>query len=245
MRNEEVVVFTCGLMSDPSPLIHFVYNQFNDFNMDYIRYVDFSLHQETKERLNIIGKKTINSDFFQFLYAESKISLAGSPLQNPYCNYFQCNKDDVMSEDKLFLYLPSQHFEFRNLKQDLLFTNIKSSSGNAEKQSCSIFCQNPDPKVADNLILICCMISRQQSVRNLWLENIKCDNVETECAIELSSKAESLTIIDSFLPSALVKNLLHQLSSAPNVETIRLINVQLSDYSTTDDKSFCVMAIQF
>ena len=59
MRYEEVVVFTVGLMADPSGLIDYVYNMFNRFNLKYIRDWNLPLHEQTEKRLNDLGLLSI------------------------------------------------------------------------------------------------------------------------------------------------------------------------------------------
>ena len=123
VRYEEVIVFTCGLMKDPTPLIDYVYNMFNEFNLKYVKYWKIQLHEETEKNLNLLEKTTINFDFFQSLYSESKISLPGEPLQNKYCNWFQNDNKEILSGNELFF--PSQYFSFRDLKETVFFSKKK------------------------------------------------------------------------------------------------------------------------
>ena len=231
MRYEEVIVFTCGLMKDPSSLIDYVYNMFNEFNLQYIRDWNKPLHEQTEKRLNVLGKTTINLDFFQLLYSESKVSLPGAPLQNKYCNWFQHDRIDMVSGNKPSVYLPSQHFEFRDLKQRVSCPNIKNISKHKDRQPCSILVQNPDPDVADDLISICCAVTEHQPVNNLWLEKLNCTSKITEDAIRLSSEAKTLIVDNCLLPSTILKKLLQQLSAATNLEALHMINVNLGDYA--------------
>ena len=191
MRYEEVVVFTVGLLADPSGLIDYVYNMFNRFNLKYIRDWNLPLHEQTEKRLNDLGKTTINFDFFQLLYSESKITLPGAPVQNKYCNWFQHDSKEVMFGNKLSLHIPSQHFEFRDVKQQVLCTRNRNVSEKLETQSCSILLQNPDPDVADDFISISCTITEHQPINSLWLERIKCKSKETENVIRLSNEART------------------------------------------------------
>ena len=230
MRYEEVIEFTVGLMADPSPLIDYVYTTFNEFNLKYIREWAISLHEQTEKKLNVLGKTTINLDFFQLLYSESKVSLPGAPLQNKYCNWFQHDKKGMMSGNELFVYLPSKHFEFHDLKQRISCPNIKNISQHKDRQPCSILVQNPDPDVADDLISICCTITELQPVTNLRLEKIKCKIKVTENVIRLSSEAKTLTVVDCLLPSAIVKNLLQQLPAVTNLQELGISNVNLGDH---------------
>ena len=193
MRYEEVIVFTVGLMKDPSSLIDYVYNMFNEFNLQHLRRI--SPYEETEKRLNVLGKTAMNLDFFKLLYSESKLALLASPLQNQYFNWFHHERGQRTTGDKLFLHLPSQHFEFRGLNETVLCTKLNNTLRyGREKQSCSMLLQNPDLDVADDLISICCNISQQQPVTDLWLDKIVCKNMETDQAIKLSNSAQSITV---------------------------------------------------
>ena len=226
MRYEEVIVFTVGLMKDPSPLIDYVYNMFNEFNLRYVKDANIPLHEETEKNLNLLGKTTINFDFFQCLYSESKVVLPGFPLQNKYCNWFQNDNKEILSRNELFF--PSQHFSFRDLKEPVFFSKKKWTEGNGKP--CSMLIQNPNADIADDLIEVCCKISQWQPVTHLWLEKIRCKNTETDQVIELSSKVDTLTIVDCVLPSKIVQGLLQQLSAAKTIRVLRIANVYIGGH---------------
>ena len=223
---EEVIVFTCGLMKDPTRLIDYIYNMFNEFNFEYIKYWNKQLHELTDKKLNLLEKTTINFDFFQSLYSESKIALLGSPLQNKYCNWFQNDNKEILSGNELFL--PSQHFSFCKLKKTVFFSKKKWTERNGKP--CSMLIQNPNADVADDLIEVCCKISQRQPVTHLWLEKIRCKNTETDQFIELSSKIDTLTIVDCVLPSKLVLCLLQQLSAAKTIRALHISNVHIGGH---------------
>ena len=115
------------------------------------------------------------------------------------------------------MHIPSQHFEFRDVKQQVLCTRNRNVNEKLETQSCSILLQNPDPDVADEFISLCCTITEHQPVNSLWLERIKCKSKETENVIRLSNEARTLIIISSVgicnlvyrIASFLRKKLLH------------------------------------
>ena len=100
------------------------------------------------------------------------------------------------------MYIPSQHFEFRDVKQQVLCTRNRNVHEKLETQSCSTLLQNPDPNVADDFISLCCTITEYQPVNSLWLERIKCKSKETENVIRLSNEARTLIIINCFNPCA-------------------------------------------
>ena len=61
-KNREVVLFTCGQMSNPLPLVDHVYEQFVE---------------ETVKDITDVAEPKMNSEFLYSLYTESAIDLPG------------------------------------------------------------------------------------------------------------------------------------------------------------------------
>ena len=207
VRLEEVVVFTCGLMDDASPLVNYVYQSFCD---DLIRqtimdqYLD---REKSKTHLKRLGKKLENTELFHLLYSESAVQLPGSPLQNHYINWFDHDYDDQNDKKRNLstVHIPSKHFEFRFLKEKV--TDLKlPTSPHAEKVECFMSISNPDSEVTESLLSMCCEISHVQEITNLWLEGIKHQHSTDNMEFILSPNAQSLIVIDSKLPKNLLVN---------------------------------------
>ena len=230
VRCEEVVVFTCGLMDDSSPLVNYVYQAFCD---DCIRRAMLDQNLERKKlesHLKRLGKEMENTELFRLLYSESAVQLPGSPLQNHYINWFDHDDDDQNDKQRKLstVHIPSKHFEFRNLKEKLPDLKLPSSYHD-EKVECFVSIGNPNSEVTESLLSVCCEISQAQEITHLWLENIKLQHSTYNMKLRLSQNALSLTIINCKLPKNLTCELLAQLSVCKQITDIYIESMFLDD----------------
>ena len=116
MRFEEVVVFTCGLMKDPTLLIHHIYKKFNEMNNSYLGLSQRVPDEEKVTGLKRFGKTAVNLEFFHLVSSESGIRLPGSPLKNRYFTWFDHERDDQHGRprDRSCVYIPSEYYNFTN-----------------------------------------------------------------------------------------------------------------------------------
>ena len=228
MRFEEVVVFTCGLMKDPTALIHHIYKKFIEMNTYYLGCYIRIPDEEKERKLKRCGKTAVNVDFLHLVCAESGVPLPWAPLQNPYFNWFDHNKDDQQgrTRDRSHLYIPSEYYNFQNVKEPISY----HSTGNLEKcVQCSIVIDNPQADMVDNLLAACSVISKHQPVINLSMFNLRIKYKLTTDVFKLSHNAEFLEIEDCALPSSMMVSLLDQTSTCLNLKGIRLKNSRFEE----------------
>ena len=224
MRYEEVVVFTCGLMKDPKVLIRHISKKFNEMNTGYLSSHYIRVPEKEKEpELKRLGKTAVNLEFFRLVWAESRAQLPWSPLQNPYFNWFDHERDDQhgLARDKSSVCIPSEYYSFQNLKEPISSHNIQEHE---QFGQCSIVIDNPHPDVVDSLLSTCSTICKHQAVANLCLFNLRIKNTAIENIFKLSSNAEFLAIENCILPSNMVSCLLQQISVCSTLKGIRLQN---------------------
>ena len=173
VRFEEVMVFTCGLMKDASPLVNYVYQSFCDDLIRKTRMDQYLEREKSKTHLKHLGKKLENTELFRLLYSESAVQLPGSPLQNRYINWFDHNYNDLNDKQRKLsnVFIPSKHFEFRFLKEKLPDFKLPTSHP-AEKVECFMSISNRDSEVTEGLLSVCCEISQVQEITQLWLKAI-------------------------------------------------------------------------
>ena len=228
MRFEEVVVFTCGLMKDPTALIHHNCNKFNKMNTSYLgRYT--RVPDEKKESdLKRFGKIAVNLDFFLLVWAESRIPLPWTPLQNPYFNWFDHERDDQhgLARDKSSVCIPSEYYSFQNLKKPISSHNIQE---HGQFGQCSIVIDNPHPDVVDSLLLTCSTICKHQPVANLCLFNLRIKSTAIDNIFKLSPNAEFLVVEDCILPLNMMSCLFQQISVCSTLGGIRLENTTFEE----------------
>ena len=224
MRFEEVVVFMCGLMKNPTALIHHMCNKFNEMNTHYLTTYYKRVPDEEKEtKLKRFGKIAVKLDFFHLVRAESRSQLPWLPLQNPHFNWFDHLRDDQhgIARDISCVYIPSEYYNFQNLKEPILSHNIQEHE---QLPDCSIVVDNPHPHVINSLLLTCAIISQHQSVVNLCLFNLIIQNTTINDIFKLGPNAEFLTIEDCILPSNIMACLFQQISFSSALKGIRLKN---------------------
>ena len=223
MRYEEVVVFTCGLLKDPTVLIHHICNKFNEMNIHYLGLYNRVPDGEKEMKLKLLGKTAVNLDFFRLVWAESRRPLPWSPLQNPYFNWFDHERDDQhgLARDRSSVCIPSEYYSFQNLKEPISSHNIPKHE---QLDQCSIVIDNPHPDVVDSLLSTCSTICKHQSVANLCLFNLRIKNPAIDNIFKLSQNAQFLVIENCILPSNMVSCLFQKISICSTLKGIILEN---------------------
>ena len=230
VRCEEVVVFTCGLMEDASPLVNYVYQTFCDDLIRRTKFDQYLEREKSESHLKRLGKKMENTELFHLLYSESAVQLPGSPLQNRYINWFDHDYDDENSMPRNLsnVHIPSKHYEFKSIKEKLPDFKLPISH-HAKKVDCFMSIVKPHSEMTESLLSMCCEISQAQEITQLWLENLEYQNNIDDIKLRLSPNALSLFVIDSKLPKALIHELLTQLSICQRITEIYIRNVFLDD----------------
>ena len=214
-------MFTCGLLKDPTVLIHHICNKFNEMNTRYLG-LYARIPDEAKEmKLKHLGKIAVNLEFFHLVWAESRIPLPWTPLQNPYFNWFDHERDDQhgLARDRSSVFIPSEYYSFQNLKEPISSHNIPEHE---QLGQCSIVIDSPHPDVVDSLLLTCSTICKHQSVANLCLFNLRIKNTAIDNIYKLSQNAQFLIIENCILPSNMVSCLFQQISVCSTLKGIRL-----------------------
>ena len=221
MRFEEVVVFTCGLMKDPTALIHHIYKKFNEMNTRYLGLYRRVPDKEKETDLRRLGKTAVDLEFFHLVCSESRTHLPLAPLQNARFNWFDHERDDQQGRDRdrSFVYIPSQYYNFTNVKEPISFRFVKEQE---KEVPCSLVIDNPHPDVVDSLLSACSVIYKHQSVVNLCLFNLNIKNHTVDNVFKLSHAAEFLVVENCVIPSNIMNSL--QVSTCPTLKGIRLQN---------------------
>ena len=223
MGLEEVVVFTCGLMKDPTALIHHICKKFNEMNARYLGLYNRVPDEEKEIKLKRFGKTAVNLDFFRLVWTESRSQLPWLPFQNPHFNWFDHERDDEygIARDRSSVCIPSDYYNFQNLKEPISFDHVQEHE---ELVDCSIVIDNPHPDVVDSLLLTCSTICKHQPVANLRLFNLRIKNRAIDNIFKLSPNAEFLVVEDCFLPSNIMSCLFQQISICSTLRGISLKN---------------------
>ena len=151
----EVVIFLCGLMSDPTPLVKHVYQM---------------CVQEKQQKMVDGGNPSIRWEergLFQSLYTESAIPLPGRPLHNAYINYY--SHEYYEGElDTSPVYTPSQLFIFKYISHGLV-CNYHGTAKSEELPDSAINMYGPADIATGQLLAIIRTISQHQPISHLCL----------------------------------------------------------------------------
>ena len=223
IRHEEVVVFVCGLIDDASNLVDHIYEMFCNYQIRLSRsFHETWLEFEAKKELKHLEEKLENVDLFHLLYSESLIPLSGLPLQNRYINWIDHDDDhEGTLKNSSKIYMPSKHFDFRNISEHLFDFN-RSHSYDEESPECSMTIIAPHLEVTESLFAMCSKISQAQKITDLWIEDVEYQQDINSAELSLSPHAQSLTLTNCKLPPNLMRHLLEQLKFCQRMSTISI-----------------------
>ena len=119
---EEVLVFTCGLLSDPRPLIEHVGEMLVERELSVAR-----SHPDMKDivQLRTMRKSPLLLKIMESLYseaeAEAEVPVQGQPHHNQFFNFYVHKQDDLCKRalDVSPIEIPSQLYYFEFLRKPL------------------------------------------------------------------------------------------------------------------------------
>ena len=210
---EEVVLFSVGLMSDPTPLTDHVYQVRHKRLVKLLR--EGELDEENEEKLTKLGKNIDDFSFFESLYKESTVRLPGSALHNQHANIYH---GDVSSPP----FLPSKSFEFQGISADLQYTGdpIEEELREEDVPDSTIIGSFTDDTSAISLLTLIGEVSQLQPISDLCLDN--CKDPVSEVQIRMSNKAKSIHLWNCDLSESTLRNFFQQLSNSSTLSRINL-----------------------
>lgn len=209
-------------MSDPNPLVRYVYLTYVEDILAKMR--DSSTCLETKDKdvhswlyaLSPEDRKLLSS-----LYAESPVDLPGRAFRNPHINYYHCGPFFDFADESP-IYTPSKLYMFMYLDGDVIWDGIYGDCSREDVQGCTICIRGKDKGTANSLLATCRRISEAQPITELYAESLDCyDSVHTEVFI-MSKEALSLKLYWCTMYPELMEHLLEQLEDCTKIETIAL-----------------------
>ena len=225
-RYEEVLIFTCGLLSDPRPLIEHVGEMVVKWNIDECHGVDLSREIHL---LKTKGKSVLLLNLVRSLYAEASVPLESKPHHNEMLNFYSHREDGMCGRqrDTTPIEIPSHLYEFNSLLESLPPCNINWDI--KTDRNCIVIIYDIPPSVAESVLLTCRQISQNQPITDLWLEGFHCDpSCEVPADVfNLSRTSQSITIANSTLPRDLMGHLISQLPQCKCLKKLYIENIIL------------------
>ena len=192
MKHRQVVILICGLMSDPSPVMHYVCKH-------WIR------HGHKSEGKTLIG----------LMYNETGSPVPKDFLHNKWINYYDHRFGSIT--DATPVYVLSRWYWFKGMKLNIV-CNIQHETTDIPECTMSII--DPDPSVTENLLSICHRICQHQTVRNLYIDGIRCEDLPH--VFTINKNTESLTIRSCKLPTETLSHLMQQINDCSPLRVLDL-----------------------
>ena len=217
-KHREVVLFACGLMSDPTPLVDHVYQKWINAYLEGIPKGEYDRYDEYGEY-----RYEYDTDLLEALYAESNVQLPGSALHNNNINYY---KDRKISSYTQHVYTPSKMYVFLYMTANV-FCKFYKSEQEANIPECTMMIRSPNEAVSDSLLVACKQISKYQPIVDMRMFD-----VSWKYHPDLSENAHSLVLQSSKLPLQPLNHLIHKLSQCNKIRKIDLRYTNLENLSS-------------
>ena len=208
---EEVVMFSVGLMFDPTPLTDHVYQVRHNRLLKLLRAGE--LDDENEQKLTKLGKDIDDFSFFESLYKESAVRLPGSALHNQHVNIYHGN---CVSSP----FLPSKSFEFQGISTEVHYTEELLEVREEDRPDAIIIGSFTEDTSTRSLLKLIGEVSQLQPISDLCLNN--CKDPASEVQIRMSNQAKSIHLWNCDLSGLTLRNFLQQLSNSSTLSRVNL-----------------------
>ena len=194
MQHRQVVLLVCGLMSDPTPIIHLVY-----------------------ERWICYGQKSAGKTLIEAMFYEAGLPVPKDLLHNQWINYY--DHSEGLIKDTSPVYVPSRWYQFHQMQAKV---SCKIQHGDTDVPECTISIIEPHITVTKDLLSICHRICQHQAVRNLHLFKVKCEDLPESHVFTISKNTESMEITFCILPAEILSHLMQQIKECSALRVLNL-----------------------
>ena len=202
MKHRQVVLLICGLMSDPTPIIHLVFAHWiND------------------------GQKSVGKTLIEAMFREAGLKMPKDLLHNQWINYYDHNEG--LLRDRTPIYVPSRLYWFKDMEAKV---SCNIQHGNTEKPECTISINFPHVIVTKNLLSTLHRICKHQAIRDLNMWGVKCEDLQEPHVFTLSKNAESLRIMLCELPLETMSHLMQQINRCNLLHVLCISNTDLMGF---------------
>ena len=222
-RLEEVVLFTVGLMDDPTALVDHVYQMY----IKRIQRAGILGHVDTdeEEKLVSLGKDINDMHLYQSLYRESSTVIPGSAFHNQHLNYYP-------EDDSEPIYFPSTLFIFDRAKNIEYATIGNSSEDLIKRKSVDSIILSTRSENTESLLTTIRRISKLQPIGVLLMFHINCTSHQSTHVFNMSNKCLFVVLWDCTLPSSTLDHLFQQISACSTLHTIDVRYTNLGDMAS-------------
>ena len=223
-KHEEVFLFTYGQLPNPVALLEHIYSMHMERLLNIWR--TGNLDKGDEERLIDDGKDIHSLEIFNFLFREHECPLPEPETwnHNRFMNFYHHGE----TPDIAPIFVPSRIHDFNFISQHLLpDIRPRKQEVSSSTKECAIKIRRPHVEATNDLLATCRTISEHQYLTDLWLKEVKCQHlVKTDVPL-VHPEAQSVLIDNSELPTAFLRDLLHQLSKCIKMQAIWIVDVNL------------------
>ena len=194
MQHRQVVLLICGLMADPTPIIYLVYEYWIDD-----------------------GQKSPGRTLIEAIFRETGLPVPKDLLHNQWINYY--DHSEGLIKDTSQVYVPSRWYWFSYMKAKV---SCKIQHGDTEIPECTMSIIWSRETVAENLLSICHRICQHQTVRNLYMECVRCVDLPEPHVFTISKNTESMQITECKLPAETLTHLMQQIKGCSALRVLDL-----------------------
>ena len=230
---EEVIAFSTRSLTDPRPLINYVFGTFIEEVISRQRSGSWEI--EESERLKNEGKRSNQIAILEWLYTESRVPLFGQWNHNRHVNLYIHDEDvkHARSRDTTPLDTPSKLYQFIGIQENVKVT-FPDQVEEAPESFISILW--PSPKATEPLLGICHKISQHQPLTDLHLLGIQVpDTPRTEAPV-MSKNTRSIWISYCDIPTSFLRSILKQLAECSALQLFRLDGMALQELEADLDQ---------
>ena len=219
-KYREVVIFLCGLMSDPTPIVQHVYE----------------MCVQEKQQKMVEGDNPLirweERHLFQSLYNESGIPLPGRPLHNAYINYYS----HEFYEGELDIspvHTPSKLFIFKYISKGMV-CNYHGTGNGEELPNSAINMYRPRHIDTSKMMALLRTISQHQPISHLCLKKFHHEDFAEEDILTLSNDAKTISLDACTLPQGVLLHLFQQLPNCAVLENLDIYKTDLEFMKSLD-----------
>ena len=210
---EEVIVFTCGLMKDPTPLVNYVYETYVEMLCNAISPGSLQRNLETQSRLQALGKDIGDTNLLILLYTESRVPVFGHAHYNQFVYINGNHKGEIDTPSKLYAF-------FKVSEDDVPVTKFAEQDRSEEAPEYILWIERPEAAAIKNLLSTCYQISKRQPVTHLIIEDVTCEDLTPTESLTFSRNVQVVSVVNCELPMSFWKKILHQLFDCVNLRSL-------------------------
>ena len=158
------------------------------------------------------GKQSAGKTLIEAIFHEAALPVPKKLLHNQLINY--CSNNDTAP-----VHVPSRFHLFHKMKARI---SCNIDHGDTLIPTCVMMITYPDEEITKTLLPVCKKICEHQTICQLHLRKVHCEDLKESEVFNLSKSAQSVTIDHCKLPSPTLNHLIQQMNGCTTLHNINL-----------------------